>query len=231
MDLTDTRFLVAGATGALGSRIARGLHDSGARVALAGRDPERLGAVAAGLGAGVPAIPLDLAAPAAAVDAAVGALGGLDGLVIATGAVAFGPAGELDDATAAELFAVNTLGPIALVRAALGVIGNPGAVVALSAVVADFPTAGMAAYSASKAGLSGYLAALRRERRRDGLTVLDVRPQHLDTPFADRALAGTPPPLPAGADPDEVVAAILAALRDGKRELAYDLKVKALVAS
>jgi short-subunit dehydrogenase len=107
----------------------------------------------------------------------------------------------------------------------------PGAVVVLSAVVADFPTAGMAAYSASKAGLSAYLAALRRERRRDGLVVLDVRPQHLDTPFAERALAGSPPPLKAGSDPDEVAAAILQALRDDKRELAYDLKARALVAS
>jgi short-subunit dehydrogenase len=233
MDLTDKRFLVAGATGALGSRLARGLHGAGARVALAGRDPGRLGALAAELG-GAPSVALDLEAPAGAegaVRAAADALGGLDGLVVATGTVAFGPAGELDDAVAARLLTVNALGPIALVRAALGSIGSPGAVVALSAVVADFPTAGMAAYSASKAALSGYLAALRRERRRDGLLVLDVRPPHLDTPFAERALAGSPPPLPAGADPDEVVAAILAALRDGRKELAYDLKARALVAS
>lgn len=233
MDLAERRFLVAGATGALGSRLARALVDAQAQVALAGRDAQRLAAVADGLG-GAPHAPLDFTRHdtiTAAVDTAADALGGLDGLVVATGAVAFGPAAALDDPTAAQLMAVNALGPMALVRAALTHIEGDGAVVALSAIVADHPTAGMAAYSASKAALSAYLAALRREHRRDGLTVLDVRPQHLETGFADRALQGEPPKLPAGADPDDVVAQVLQALRDDKRELAYDLKARALVAS
>jgi NAD(P)-dependent dehydrogenase (short-subunit alcohol dehydrogenase family) len=217
MDLTDRRFLVAGATGALGSRLARALRDEGAAVAVASRS-----------GDGIPLELTDPASPAAAVAAAVEELGGLDGLVVATGAVAFG---DVEDEVAARLFAVNALGPMALIRAARPVLGSPAVVVALSAVVAEFPTAGMAAYSASKAALSAYLAALRREVRRDGVSVLDVRPGHLDTPFASRALAGTPPKLPSGADPDEVVAAIVAALREGRRELAYDLRARSLVAT
>ncbi len=228
MDLRDARFLVAGATGALGGRLARALRAGGASVALAGRDAERLHALATELDA--PAIPLDLVQPGAAVTAAVAALGGLDGLVVATGTVAFGPAGALPDAVARELFEVNALGPIALIRAALGELGSPGTVVVLSAVVAEFPTAGMAAYSASKAALSAYLAALRRERRRDGLTVLDVRPPHLDTPFATRSLHGEPPPLPDPADPNALVAAILDAVRADRRELRYDAVKRELIA-
>jgi len=235
MDLDDERMLVVGATGALGGRLARALAAQGARVAVAGRDAGRLGAVADALG-GAPAVALDLEQPGSAarcVAAAAGELGGgLDGIVIATGAVAFGPAETLDDAVAARVMAVNALGPMALVRAGLaGPLRPDGAVVALSAVVADFPTAGMAAYSASKAVLTAYLAALRRERRRAGLTVLDVRPPHLATDFAAGALAGAPPRLGAGADPDEVVAAIVAALREDRRELAYDMAAKALVAT
>ena len=145
------------------------------------------------------------------------------------GAVAFGAAAELDGAVAARLMQVNALGPIALIGAALPVLARPGAIVALSAVVADHPTAGMAAYSASKAALSAYLTALRREERRDGLLVLDVKPQHIETGFAKRALAGSPPPLKPGADPDDIVAAILRALRDDRRELAYDLRQRTLV--
>jgi NAD(P)-dependent dehydrogenase (short-subunit alcohol dehydrogenase family) len=198
---------------------------------VAGRDPGRLEHVAGTLG-GAPRVVLDLERPAtlaAAVDDAAGALGGLDGLLVATGAVAFGPARELEPAVAARLMQVNALGPMALVRAALP--HAPRAVVALSAVVADHPTAGMAAYSASKAALSAFLAALRREHRRDGLVVLDVRPPHLETAFAEHALAGAPPPLPAGLDPGALVDHALTALREERREVTYDLRARALVAA
>lgn len=187
---------------------------------LAGRNGERLAELAGELAA--PSGALDLGRPDAVVAAAVEALGGLDGLVIATGVVAFGEAASLPDAVARELVEVNALGPIALIRAALGELGSPAAFVALSAVVAEFPTAGMAAYSSSKAALSAYLTAMRRERRRHGLTVLDVRPPHLDTDFSARALHGEPPKLPEPADPDALVAAILDALRADRRELRYD---------
>jgi short-subunit dehydrogenase len=221
--------LVAGATGALGGLIARELAAAGARVVVAGRDPERLATVAGELEA--PAVGLDYADAASAgacVRGALDALGGLDGVVVATGVVAFGEAGSLDRPTLDTLFAVNAAGPIALIEAAAP---HVSAVVALSAVVADFPTAGMAAYSASKAALSAHLAALRRERRRAGLHVLDVRPQHLDTGFESRPLAGTAPKLPAPASAAEVATAIVAALREDRRELAYDLKARSLVAA
>jgi len=229
VEVSGTRILVAGASGALGGALAGELADAGARVALAGRDPARLGALGEALGA--PAVTLDLGAPEAAVGAAADALGGLDGLVVATGRVAFGPAAELPDDVARELFAVNALGPIGLVRAALPrlVESGGGAIVALSAVVADFPTAEMAAYSASKAALSAYLSALRREVRRAGVHVLDVRPGHLDTGFEGRALAGHPPRLPPAAGHREVARAVLTALRGDVRELRWDPKARALV--
>ena len=232
MDLNEKRFLVAGATGELGGRLARALAADGAHVAVAGRDAARLGTVASELGA--PAIQFDLEEPGdahAAVAEAAEKLGGLDGLVIATGAVAFGGAADVDDVVSAQLMRINALGPIELIHAALPVVERPGAIVALSAVVAEHATAGMASYSASKAALTGYLAALRREERRNGLSVLDVRPQHIATGFEERALQGDPPPLDPGVDPDAVVAAILDALRDDRRELAYDLQRRELVAA
>jgi short-subunit dehydrogenase len=101
-------------------------------------------------------------------------------------------------------------------------------VVALSAVLADAPMAGMAAYSASKSAVSGYLSALRREVRRQGVGVLDVRPPHLATGLADRALCGTPPKLPAGHDVDDLVDHVLRGLREGASELVWDPATKAL---
>lgn len=231
MDLTDKRFLIAGATGVLGGLLARDLAGAGVKLALAGRDEAKLSGLGGELSA--PTAGLDFADPDSAqrcVETAAQALGGLDGLVLATGAVAFGDAGEVGDDVIADLFAVNALGPIKLIRAALGRLETSAAIVALTAVVADHPTAGLAGYSASKAALSAYLTALRRERRRDGMVVLDVRPQHMDTGFADRALSGTPSRLPEPGDHHAVASQIIAALREDRRELAYDLERKALVA-
>jgi len=230
VDLNGSRILVAGATGSLGERFARGLSARGARLALAGRDREALARVGDELGA--PVILLDFTESGSAAEAIASAtaeLGGLDGVVIATGTVAFGRSGELDSATEAELMQVNTTGPMELVSAALGELSPNGAVVAITAVVAEFPTAGMAAYSASKAALAAYLAALRRERRKELATVLEVSPGHMETGFAERALAGEPPSLPEGEDPEKLVEVALDALVANRREVRYDLKSKELL--
>lgn len=230
VELTGARVLVAGATGVLGQALSRALAESGARVALAGRTPDRLAALAEELAA--PSVVfdvLDVVGTRAAVGTAADALDGLDALVCTVGVAAFGPAETLDDAVAEQLFAVNVLGPMALVNAALPRFDDGGAVAVLSAIVADYPTADMAAYSATKAALSAYLAAVRREQRKRGVTVLDVRPQHLETGFSDRALAGSPPSMPAAADIGDVVATTLRGLTEGKREIAYDLKARELV--
>jgi NAD(P)-dependent dehydrogenase (short-subunit alcohol dehydrogenase family) len=215
MDLTDKRILVAGATGSLGSALARELTTAGSQVVTAGRHDTD--------------VALDLsdpASPAACIEAA----GPLDAIVLATGNVAFGSAEQTSDAIVRSLFEVNVLGPIALLRAALDRPEPPEAIVALSAVVADRPTAGMAAYSATKGALSAYLTALRHERRRLRTVVLDVRPPHLDTGFETRALAGEPPRLPEPVPAAQVVAEIVTALRDDRRTLAWDFENRALVA-
>lgn len=229
MDLDGKRILVAGATGALGGRLARALKARNATIAPAGRDRAALLSIAEELNA--EPIELELTDPvscARAVESAGEALGGLDGLVIATGVVAFGRSGELDPRTERTLLEVNAAGPITLIGAALPRLAPGGGVVALSAVVAEFPTAGMAAYSASKAALSAYLEAIRRERRRDLDLVLDVRPGHLETGFAERALAGEPPKLPAPGDTEDLVERILDAIEAGARTLSYDPRTREL---
>ena len=218
--------LVAGATGVLGGAVARALHREGARVALAGRDTGKLAALADALD-GAPTATLDaldLDRCAAVVGEAADALGGLDLLVVAIGVAAFGPGEGTDDAITEHLFAVNTMAPMALVRAALPRIEKGGAVAVLSAILADYPTAGMAAYSASKAGLSAWLTALRPEQRRRGVAVFDIRPPHIETGLADRAIAGQAPPMKAGATVDEAVGLIVEGIRKGSRDLRYDLQ-------
>lgn len=229
MRLDGSRFLVAGATGSLGERFARALHGRGARLVLAGRDRETLGRIGGELGAPVTLLDFEEAGSTAeAVGAARTELGGLDGLLIATGAVAFGRSGEIDPAAEDALMTVNATGPARLVSEALDELAPDGAVVAITGVVAEFPTAGMAAYSASKAALASYLTALRRERRKELATVLEISPGHMETGFADRALAGEAPAMPEGEDPDRLVEVSLDALEQDRREVRYEPRSKEL---
>ncbi len=226
VDLSGARVLVAGATGVLGGGVARALHGAGARVAVAGRDEEKLARLAGELD-GAPSFAfdaLDLDRSAAVVGEAAKALGGLDVLVVAVGVAAFGPGHEEDDAVTEHLLTVNTMAPMALVRAAVGPMDGSGAVAVLSAILADYPTAGMAAYTASKAGLSAWLTAMRPELRKKGVAVFDVRPPHIETGLAERAIAGTAPRMKEGATVDEVVGLIVDGIRSGRRELRFDLQ-------
>ena len=231
MELHDLRLLIAGATGELGAALARGLDEAGAALALAGRDPDRLEGLARELGA--PSARFDATDPDSrrtAVDSLAAALGGeLDGVIVCVGAPGFGPAGSAAEADVQRLFEINTLGPIALIEASLAHIEPPGLVAGISAIVAEYPTAGVAHYSAAKAGFSAYLTALRRERRRDGLNVLDVRPPHMDTGFDRRPVFGRAPELPEPLPVAEVAEAVLEALREDRREVAWDLKARSLV--
>lgn len=231
MELDGARFLTAGATGEFGSALARELSEEGCELALLGRDRDRLAALADELDAISGRFDArERPGIEPAVNALAAGLGGFDGVVVSVGAAAFGPGATLTLDPLEDVLAINALAPIAVVSAALPHLADEGAVIGLSAIVADHPTAGLAAYSAGKAAFSAYLAVLRRERRRSGGTVLDVRPPHMDTAFTERALTGEPPRLPEPIDHREVVAQTVAALREGRRELAWDLRARALVA-
>ena len=125
-----------------------------------------------------------------------------------------------------HLLTVNTMAPMAMGRRAVHRMDGSGTLAVISAILADVPTPGMAAYSASKAALSAWLTALRGEQRRKGVTVFDVRPPHTETGLAGRALEGEAPPMTEGATRDELVGLVVDGIRDGRRELAFDLRTK-----
>ena len=211
-----------GASGGLGSAISGQLHAEGARLTLQGRDEAKLAALASLY---VTGDIRDADTPQSAVDAALTAYGQLDGVVIASGVVAFGMLSDLTDEVLADLFAINTIAPIRIVRAALphleasGKASNNPFVVNLSAVVAEQPTAGMAAYSASKAALTAFDTAAGRELRRSGIRLIDARPPHTETGLADRPLAGAAPRLPQGLEPQAVAARVIEAIKQDERDL------------
>ena len=217
--LSGSVVAVVGASGALGSRLARGAADRGAHVLLGGRDERRLREVLDG----APVVVGDLGDAGFGerlVTVATSRYGRLDVVVNAAGVVAFGPLVDTDDAVIEELFLTNVVGPLWLVRRVAPTLAESrGLLVQLSAVVAEQPLPGMAAYAASKAALTAADRALTRELRRSGVDVLDVRPPHTETGLASRPLAGAAPRLPQGLDPDEVARRVLDAIEEGRPEL------------
>jgi len=228
MELDGAKVLVCGASGALGGALATALHEAGARVVPAGRDAAALQELSGTLGTtALDFDVVDVGSCRTVVDGAVEQLGGLDALVVTVGVAGFGRAVELDDAVAEELFAVNALGPMALVRAAAPHLEG-GVAVVVSAVLADLPTAQMADYSAAKSALATWLGVVRREERRR-MRVLDVRPPHLDTGLETRALAGEPPRLPQGAPSSDVVTRVVEAMREEAKEIVTDARTGELL--
>ena len=219
--LSGSRIAVVGASGALGSRIARALAGEGARLLLVGRHASRLSATGI---AGVPVVAPDISsAGEASVRTAREELGGLDGLVHAAGVVAFGPLTETDGAVIEELFLTNVVGPLVVLHHVLPLLQESrGFVVDISAVVAERPLPGMVAYSASKAALTAAGTALRTELRRSRVDVHDVRPPHTETGLASRPLSGEAPALPQGLDPADVARRIVDAVAAGELDVAAD---------
>lgn len=213
MEMTGARALVLGATGGFGSQVAHSLADRGAVLAVHGRDAVRLADLAAGIGA--TPLAADLTAPGAVdavVDDAAAALGGLDIVVMSAGAVAFGAVADLDEQVLRQVVDLDLVVPILVARAATRHLGEGGVITMVSAVVAEQPMAGLAAYSAAKAGLTAFDVAFRREMRRAKVRVLDARPPHMETGLATRPLAGEPPGLAQGRDPREVADELVAAI-------------------
>jgi short-subunit dehydrogenase len=206
--------LVVGATGGLGRRITAELEDAGATVVGTSR--------AGGAGLVVADLGRDLSG---LVPHVVATHGRLDGLVIAAGVVAFGPLTEVSDAAVRELHEVNAQGPMRLIRDATPALADSAAagrepfIVTLSGVVSEAPTAGLAAYSASKSALAGFVSAATRELRRLGIRIMDARPGHTETGLATHPIEGTALAFAAGLDPDAVAARIVKAIVDGEKDL------------
>lgn len=209
--MQDQSVLIAGATGGLGSEIARNLGAQGAQLTLVSRQADRLAA----LDIYGHKLALDLRNPGAcetAVASAVEHAGALDVVVNATGIVAFGPIDELSADAMEELFLTNTFIPIMLAKAALLSLGEGGVMVNISGVIAEQNLPGMAAYGASKAAVRSFDEALAREARRKKVRVIDARPPHTETGLATRAIEGVAPKMPTGLDPRQVAAVICDAI-------------------
>ena len=163
LGLTDHRVLVGGATRGLGAAIARALAGEGASIAAMARPSPALDVAAIGLDAVPVGVDLtDPDAPAAAVRAAVDALGGLDGLVVNTGGPPAGTFAEIDEASWQKAISNTLLSSLRLVRAALPHLRDgrdPAILIVLSSSVRE-PVADLVTSNTLRPGLAGFVKSL-----------------------------------------------------------------------
>jgi 3-oxoacyl-[acyl-carrier protein] reductase len=181
-DLTGMTALVTGASGGLGSAIAKALSQQGARLAVSGSNVEKLNAFAGSLGGDHVALPCDLG-DGAAVDAlvpqAVEALGGkLDILVNNAGVTRDNLAMRMKDDEWDAVIRVNLEAAFRLMRAACKPMmrARSGRIISITSVVGITGNPGQANYVASKAGLIGMSKAIAQEVASRGITVNCVAP-------------------------------------------------------
>jgi len=211
--VADRVALVTGASSGIGRALAVRLAADGARLVLAGRDPDRLQEVAERTGG--KAVVVDLAAGVAPL---LDALPGPPALVVHNAGVgAAGPLEELAPERVDELIDVNLRAPIQLTRALLpGLRAERGALVFVASIAA-VGVAGEAVYSATKAGLRGFADAVRIEAPEVGVTT--VLPGAVDTPYFGRRGREYdrrfPRPIPA----DKVAEDIVRGVRRGAVEI------------
>ena len=190
-DLNGMTALVTGASGGLGSSIARALSAQGARLALSGSNVDKLKAFAVDLGGDHVALPCNLS-DAAAVDAlvpqAVEALGGkLDILVNNAGITRDNLAMRMKDEEFSDVLKVNLEAAFRLMRAACKPMMRArfGRIISVTSVVGVTGNPGQANYVASKAGLIGMSKAFAQEVASRGITVNCIAPGFMASAMTD----------------------------------------------
>ena len=216
LGLTGKVALVAGGSAGIGLAIAGELLAEGARVAICGRDPERLKAARAALGGAVTTSELDIRDPDATrawVERTAAEHGGLHLLVTNAGGP---PAGASDSFTLADYRAAVELGMLAhigLVQAALPHLkaAGWGRIVMITSETVRQPIPEYALSNIVRPGIVGYAKTLVRELGAGNITVNVLAPGYTATaalPGTARQVAAEAGiPLGRVARPEEVAAA------------------------
>jgi 3-oxoacyl-[acyl-carrier protein] reductase len=219
-DLKDKNALVTGATGGIGSAIARALHGQGASVAISGTKADKLEALASELGERVYVLPCDLRDRPAVVrlaDTAEKTLGQVDILVNNAGITHDNLFMRMKDEEWDDVIAVNLTSVFTLTRGVLrGMMRRRGGrIVNIASISGVFGNPGQGNYAASKAGLVGMTKSLAREVAARGITANCISPGFISTPMTDaltekqvEAIAAAIPAQTFG-KPEDIAAAVV----------------------
>ncbi len=189
-DLTGKTALVTGASGGIGSAVAKALAAQGATVALSGTREDALKAVAADI-PGAVIVPCNLGDAEAVetlIPAAIEALGGkLDILVNNAGVTRDNLVMRMKDDEWSDVIRINLEAAFRLIRAASKPMmkARHGRIITITSVVGTTGNPGQANYAASKGGLTAMSKALAQELASRSITVNCVAPGFITSPMTD----------------------------------------------
>lgn len=211
--------LITGASSGIGAATAQVFAAAGATLVLAARSVTALTELAARLPGSPLIVPTDISdayAVRALVDQTVQAYGRLNILINNAGVGLAGPVTSLAAADLERVLAVNLLGPLSAIQAAVPVMQQQGRgqIINISSVLGITALPYLGGYAASKAALDRLTEALRMELLSSGIRVTLVRPGTTRTDFAQRRLGQGHERRrfsPRGVAPDVVARAVLRA--------------------
>lgn len=222
MSFANKTALVTGGNSGIGFAAARLLIAQGARVAITGRDQKKLDDAVAELGPNALAIRADINDPAAIDDVmkTIGEqFGKLDVVFANAGVSGATPVGGTTAEAFEAIMRTNVTAVFLTVQAAVPLMRDGGAVVLNGSVMRELGRPTSAAYSASKAAISGLARVLAAELVTRGIRVNTVIPGATRTPIwtrgeregttLDAAESAMSPMIPMGrlADAEEVAQA------------------------
>ncbi len=189
-DLREKSALVTGASGGIGSAIARALHGAGANIVLSGTREEALNVLSSELGKNTHVIPANLSdaeSVGALISSAEEVVGNVDILVNNAGLTRDMLSMRLTDDDWQSVIDVNLTATFQLSRRVIrGMMKRRwGRIINIASVVGVTGNAGQANYAASKAGMIGMSKSMAQEVAGRGITVNCVAPGMIVTAMTD----------------------------------------------
>jgi len=185
MDLRGKAVFITGGARGIGAAVGTEAGRRGARIALAGLEPEELTATAERIGPDALAVDCDvtdLNSVTAAVANTVDRFGGIDVVLANAGIGTYGTAEKGDPEAWLRTIDVNLNGAYRTVHATLPhVIDRRGYIGVVCSIASFAPLPGMSSYSASKAGAESLVRAVRAEVGFRGVDVGAIHPSWIDT--------------------------------------------------